>query len=232
MRPLDAALGSAKLLEAMGYRPIIAPVTQIVAAGARPPGEGFDAVLATSARAFAFLSGESCARLASAPLFAVGEETAAAARARGLAGRGAIASDAPSLTPMLLAQFSSGARLLYLAAQDRKSGIETALAAAGIEVRTVEIYRAEARSGWSGQEAHDIRQCAVALHYSRRGAALAIEFAARAGCAEPFRALTHVCISTDVAGPLRRAGAGAIAAANQPNEAALFVALQAAMPRA
>jgi uroporphyrinogen-III synthase len=229
LRPLDAARRSAALIQAMGYRPMLAPVTRIAASGAQPPTGAFDAILAASARAFEFLSGESLARLASTPLFAVGDATAAAASARGFKGQQTIAPDAVALAPLLIKQLPSGARLLYLAARDRKAGLESALDAAGIEAQAVEMYRAEARACWSEDEARGVRQSAAALHYSSRGAALGVELAVRAGFAELFRALIHVCLSADVSEPLRRAGATSIVVASQPREEALFDALQAAV---
>jgi uroporphyrinogen-III synthase len=229
LRPVDAARRSAALAKAMGYCPVLAPVTRIVASGAHPPAWAFDAILATSARAFEFLSKESCARLASIRLFAVGDATAAAASTRGLKGQQTIAPDAVALAPLLIEQLPSGARLLYLAARDRKAGLESALDAAGIEVQAVEIYRAEARAGWSEDEAQGVRQCAAVLHYSGRSAALGIELATRAGFAAHFRALIHVCLSADVAEPLRRAGATSVVVASQPREEGLFDALQAAV---
>lgn len=232
LRPIDVARRSAALLAALGYATVLAPVTHIVATGAQPPDSGFDAVLATSARALVFLSNESCARLAAAPLFAVGEASIAAAAARGLAGAATVASDSASLTPLILTRLPRGARLLYLAAHDRKSDLERALTAAGVAVHIAEIYRAEARPAWSEAEISALRTCGAALHYSSRNAVLALRLAARAGCAEAFRALTHVCLSQDVAEVLRADGAGAIAVAGQPSEAALFAALQSAAPAA
>ena len=227
-RPIDEALRSAALLREMGYRPVLAPVAQIVATGLGLPKGRFDAIIAGSARAFAFLSTEDRARLASTPLFCVGEATAAAASACGLAGKQTVAADAASLAPMFAPRWPGGARLLYLAARDRKGELEAALAAAGFEVFAAEIYRAEALAGWSDEEAQAVAQCAAALHYSRRSAALAVDLAARAGCAEEFHALTHLCLSADVAEPLRAIDVSEIAVAREPSESALFLALQAA----
>lgn len=232
LRPIDAARRSAAQLAALGYETVLAPVTQIVATGAQPPDGGLDAMLVTSARAFAFLSNENCARLATTPLFAVGEGSIAAASARDLRGAATVAPDGAALTPLILSRLPRGARLLYLAARDRKNDLEHALAAAGVAVDVVEIYRAEARPAWSEEEISALRACGAALHYSRRNAVLALRLAALAGCADAFRALIHVCLSRDVADVLRADGAGAIALAGQPTEAALFAALRAAAPAA
>jgi len=231
LRPLDAAQRSAARLHSMGYLAAFAPVTQIVASGAQPPGGAFDAILATSARAFAFLSDEDRARFASTRLFAVGEATLAAARSSGLAGAGVDALEAHELEQLLIAQAPPGARLLYLAARDRKPRLERALAAAGIRVEIVEIYRAEARPAWSADEARAVCDCAAVLHYSHRSAGLGLELAARAGFGEGFRALPHICLSSDVAAPLVNAGARTVGVAGEPRERALFVALQAEMER-
>jgi uroporphyrinogen-III synthase len=67
------------------------------------------------------------------------------------------------------------------------------------------------------------------LHYSRRSAALAVELAERAGVAEPFRALLHVCLSPDAAAPLRAWGAGRVVCASEPTEDRLIDALERAL---
>jgi uroporphyrinogen-III synthase len=232
LRPIDEARKSAAALEARGYKPVVAPVTRIVGTGAQLPEGDFDAVVATSARVFTFLSADVRGRLAPVPLFAVGESTAAAARNCGLRGEQVIAPDRRSLIPALLARLSNKGRLLYLAGHFRKYEIEAILAAAGVNLALVELYRAEATGGWSGAEAEAMRGCAAALHYSRRSAGLACEFAERAGVGAHFREMSHICLSRDVAVPLRAFRASAIVVANHPREDALFTALQGVAEKA
>ena len=71
--------------------------------------------------------------------------------------------------------------------------------------------------------------CAAALHYSRRSAALAAQLAERAGFADPFFALLHVCLSADVGEPLRAHGAARLVFASEPREDRLIDALERAL---
>jgi uroporphyrinogen-III synthase len=231
LRPIDEARRSAAALEASGYRIVLAPVTRIVGTGATVPDSQFDAIVATSARAFNFLSAEACARLAQIPMFAVGDSTAAAARSCGLSAVQTIAPDGSSLVPILLERLSSQTRLLYLAGQFRKTEIEDAVLATGAKLALVEVYRAEAAAGWSEAEADAIRGCAAALHYSPRSAVLACDFARQVAIDAHFREMTHVCLSLHVAEPLRALGASRIVIASRPREDALFAALQGAVQK-
>ncbi|WP_158818961.1 uroporphyrinogen-III synthase [Methylocapsa sp. S129] len=227
MRPIAAAERSATLLRARGFEPAFAPVMQIVATGAEPPDENFDAVIATSANAFAFLSAEARDRLAKLRLYVAGERTAAAALAAGFAGTDEIAADARSLAALLAAR-PRPSRFLYLAARDRKSDIESVLCAAGHGVVAIEVYAAEARPAWSASETQTFASCAAALHYSRRSAELTIALAERAGLGEGLRATLHGCISKDAAEPLRSIGAKRIVVAAGAQESLLIDALSLA----
>ncbi len=200
---------------------------QIVATGAEPPDENFDAVIATSANAFAFLSAEARDRLAKLRLYVAGERTAAAALAAGFAGTDEIAADARSLAALLAAR-PRPSRFLYLAARDRKSDIESVLCAAGHGVVAIEVYAAEARPAWSASETQTFASCAAALHYSRRSAELTIALAERAGLGEGLRATLHGCISKDAAEPLRSIGAKRIVVAAGAQESLLIDALSLA----
>ena len=150
------------------------------------------------------------------------------AREAGLALAGEPAADASALAERLVRTLPPGARLLYLAGRDRKPALEAALAAAGLVVHAVELYAADAREAWSAREAGAVAGCDGALHYSRRTAALSLALAARAGLAERFRALLHVCLSAEVAEPLAADGATRIAVAAAPDEAHLLAALERA----
>ena len=219
MRAEDDAEASAAELAVRGFEAVIAPAIAIRALPAAPPEGRFDALVATSPRAIWALGAADRVRLAMVPLHVVGARAAQAAGDAGLALAGEPAIDATALAERLARTLPPGARLLYLAGRDRKPTLEAALAAAGVVVQAVEVYAAEARGAWSPPEAEAIAVCDGALHYSRRSAALAVGLAARAGLAEHFRALLHVCLSADVAEPL---------AAAAPDEAHLLATLERA----
>jgi uroporphyrinogen-III synthase len=231
MRPIADAERSAALLRGRGFTPVVAPVIEIVATGAQPPDDSFDAVIATSANGFAFLSNKARAGLVKMKLYVAGERTAAAATEAGWSMIDEIALDANSLAKALAARRPS--RFLYLAAPDRKSDIESVLRVAGHEVLTVEIYDAKARPAWSAHEARGFGSCAAALHFSHRSAELTAALAERAGLADHLRAALHVCISDDAAEPLRFIGARRIVVAAGAQEPLLVNALCAAtrMPK-
>lgn len=228
MRPIEDAKRSAEVLRAGGFQPILAPVMALRATGAQPPHENFEAVLATSANAFAWLSPEARARLTKLKLYVAGERTAAAASAAGLGEADEIAPDAAALAASLAARLPRASRLLYLAARDRKSDLESALLAAGHRVVTTEVYLAEARPAWSAAEAQAFSTCGAALHYSRRSAELTGILAERAGLGAHLRAALHACISKDAAEPLRSLGARRIVVASGARESLLIDALSSA----
>jgi uroporphyrinogen-III synthase len=227
-RPIADAGRSAEALRARGFEPVFAPVMQLGATGAELPPEKFDAVLATSANAFAFLSADARASLSPLKLYVTGERTAGAASAAGLGEPDAVGADALMLATLLVAQLPRASRLLYLAARDRKKDLELMLSAAGHRVVAAEVYVAKARVAWSAFEVQAFLTCDAMLHYSRRSAELAIGLAGRGGVADHFHAILHVCISTDAAEPLRSIGAKRIVVAAGAQESLLLDALSAA----
>jgi uroporphyrinogen-III synthase len=227
-RPIADAPRSAEALRARGFEPLCVPAMEILATGAEPPDENFDALLATSANAFAFLSAEARTRLRRLKLYVVGERTAAAAAAAGFSAADAIGVDASMLAATLAAELPAASRLLYLTARHRKGELESILGAAGHRLVAAEVYVAQARGAWSAAEGRAFAACGAALHYSRRSAELAIGLAERAGLADHLRAILHVCISTDAAEPLRSNGAKRIVVAAGAQESLLLDALSAA----
>jgi len=228
MRAENDATATAAELAARGFEAVIAPAIEIRALSASAPEGRFDALVATSPRALWALGEADRVRLAPIPLHVAGARAAGAAREAGITLIGEPAADAGALAERLARTLPPGARLLYLAGRDRKPTLEAALASAGLSVHAVELYAAEAREAWSGRESGAVAGCDGALHYSRRTAALAVGLAARAGLAERFRALLHVCLSADVAEALAADGATRIVAAAAPDEAHLLAALERA----
>jgi uroporphyrinogen-III synthase len=219
----DAERSSARLLE-LGYACVFSPVTRALATRAAVPSGPFDAVVASSAKAIDLLSAPSRDAILALPLFVVGAQTARAAKARDLAVE-ISAKDAAALADLLCARLTPTCHVLYLAGQDRKSDLESVLAASGHRVKAIEVYVAEARRAWSRGEASALAAADAALHYSARSADLALRLAEGAGIADRFRTLLHVCISEDAASPLRVGGATRVRWASAPDEDALFDAL-------
>jgi uroporphyrinogen-III synthase len=229
MRARDDAARSAALLRSRSFLVALAPAIEIRATGAAPPPGRFDALAATSAKAIALLAPAARAAIVGPPLYVVGDETAAAAAAAGIPVVGEAAPDVAALIAALLDRLAPHSRVLYLAGRERGNALEAALSQAGHVATPVEVYAAEARAAWSDEEARAVAGCAAALHYSRRSAALAVELAKRAGLADSFSALLHVCLSADVGEPLRACGAARLVCASEPREDRLVDALERAL---
>jgi uroporphyrinogen-III synthase len=224
MRASEDAERSAARLHELGYASVFSPVATALATGAAVPSGSFEAVVASSAKAVDLLSASSRDAILALPLFVVGARTARSAQARDLEVEMS-AKDAAALAELLRARLPPTCRVLYLAGRDRKSGLESALAASGHRVTAIEVYVAEARRAWRSDEASALAASDAALHYSARSAELALRLAAGAGIADRFRTLLHVCISEDAASPLRASGATRVRSASAPDEDALFDAL-------
>jgi uroporphyrinogen-III synthase len=219
-RAREDAAGSAARLRRLGFAVANLPVIEIAPLPFAPAKTRYDAVIATSAKAF--LSNAPVER--ASPLFVVGARTARAAESHGWRLAAPPAPDAARLIEALERLMAPGASLLYLAGRDRKGGLEAALGATrALEI--VEVYAAEAREAWSPAEVRALAASAAALHYSAQSAALAARLAEAAELSGRFAAMAHICLSEDVAEPLKAIGAAQLFVADAPDEAALLATL-------
>jgi uroporphyrinogen-III synthase len=221
-RPEPDATRTAQTLRARGHEVLVAPVlvTQAVEAEIRGPHA---AVLMTSANAARAAS--RFGDLHPLPVFAVGDRTAEAARARGFSNVESAGGALPELVEVIAKRFAGQpVTLLYLAGEDRSGDLAGDLAAHGITVDTAVIYRAVAAEKLSPELAQALSAAELdgALHYSPRSVATLLRLAAEAGVLNALLNLAHYCLSEAVAAPLREAGAGRIAVAPRPDEAALL----------
>jgi uroporphyrinogen-III synthase len=216
-REREDANASAARLRKLGFSVACLPAIEIRTRPVRPQRACYDAVVATSDKAF-HADGPS---ETSSPLYVVGARTGHAAEARGWRLASPPARDAEELAEMLAAALKPEAHVLYLAGRDRKEVMETALSGA-FDLEIVEAYTAEAREAWRRAEARALASCVAALHYSRRSAELAAGLAKATGEEARFLDLNHVCISRDVAESLQALGASRVAIAETPDEAGLF----------
>jgi uroporphyrinogen-III synthase len=211
------ANASASRLRKLGFSAACLPAIEIRTQPVRPRRTHYDAVVATSDKAFHSDGPPDT----SSPLYVVGARTGHAAEARGWRLASPPAREAGKLVRIITAALKPKAHVLYLAGRDRKEVIEAALSHA-FDVEIFEAYAAEAREAWRPAEARSLASCIAALHYSRRSAELASALAEAAGKQACFLDLNHVCISRDVADGLRELGAGRVAIAETPDEAGLF----------
>lgn len=215
-RPDPGCAATADRLKALGHDPVklpllsFAPVTDPL-----PDPAKFAAIAFTSTNAISALDqrGE-LAAFVHLPAFAVGSKTAAAARAAGFTTVIDAAGTVGNLADTILAARPDGP-LLYPAARHRAGDLELLLERGGQKTRTVPVYEMLATPVGTP----DTGPLDIALFYSRR-------------TAEAFVALTPrpqpkicLCLSAQVALPLRDAKIGPLHIAKAPNDDAIFDAL-------
>jgi len=209
----------------MGHAVLESPVIAIAPRAVTWPREPVTGVIATSAHAFPDFAEtrDIPPDVRAAPLFLVGARTEDAARRAGFTGAALVAPDGAALSALPLAR--TFGRLLYLAGRDRKPAVETMIAAAGRDLIVLETYAAVAAGSFTPDSHAALADGGIdaVLHYSRRAATLFLALAAAAGIDPATTA--HLCLSQDVAAPLRSA-ARVIRVAKSPDEAALLALLR------
>jgi uroporphyrinogen-III synthase len=224
-RPEPDAERTAAALRAKGHEAVVASVLRVEPVAADFGRGPFAGVIMTSANAAnAIAAHPRLAELTALPVFAVGTRTADAAHQAGFATVASAGGGWAKLVRLIAARVRDpGARLLYVAAEDRSGDIPGALAASGLAVETVVLYRAVAAPGFarSLQAALEAGRLDGVLHYSRRSAQAFVAGATAAGLLPTVLKVRHYCLAVDVAFPLETAGARVRIAA-RPEEAALI----------
>ena len=222
----DAARTAARLKE-LGHEAVIEPLLAIepVAIETIPPGP-FAVLAATSANAMRVAGGMAALDfLRALPLHAVGSHSAIAAREAGFKIVIDADGDVAALAHNLSRHVKPPARVLHLAGEERAQELGPLLAAHGIEVEVLALYRMRSADRLGAAAALIVAgQVDAVLHFSPRSAATFVALVERQGLADAARALRHLCLSRAVAAPLAAIGAKTEVAA-APNEAALFALL-------
>lgn len=227
-RPEPGASETAKRLEALGFEPVVLPLTETQAIpvdlATLPPA--FDAVAVTSANAIRHAPLELIARLSRRRCFAVGERTAEAARASGLADLVTGNGNAEGLARLMKDVLPPGTRLVYLCGRVRRPEFEAALAGSGISVTPVEVYDTVDRA-----PAPDVAmrltgaRLDAALVYSVKSADVLACMVARPELVQTFEDTRYFCLSPRIASALKGIPPSRIHVSTQPSEESLFVTL-------
>jgi uroporphyrinogen-III synthase len=226
----DAEKLAAKLIE-RGYQPLIESLMSIrfradAARGLAPFLDGVQAALFTSAngvRAFA----EATPRR-DFHAFAVGDATAAAARAAGFADVASAGGAVPDLARLVIAQLKPRQGALFHAAGTVTAGdLQGLLEAAGFTVRRAALYEAIPSERLSAPVRAAIlrREIDTALFFSPRNAATFVRLAADLG--EGCKHMIAIALSAAVGEKLAALPWRRIAIAAAPTEAALVATLDA-----
>jgi uroporphyrinogen-III synthase len=221
-RPEPDATRTTDALRGRGHAVVAAPLMQMQPIAAEITGP-FAAVALTSANAVRAIAAHARAReLMALRLFAVGARSAEAARAVGFVHVTSADGALGDLARLVAQHVRRGERVLYLAGADRAGDLAAELAPHGIAVETVVVYRAAAADALPREIAETIGTLDGALHYSRRSAATLLHLAARAGARDAVVGLAHYCLSEEIAGVWRAAGATRVHVAAHPDETALL----------
>jgi uroporphyrinogen-III synthase len=223
-RPEPGASRTAARLASAGFAPVVVPLTEIVPLEPVLPAGDVAAVVVSSANAVHSAPAGLVSLLSGKPVFAVGDETAAASEAAGFADVRSSVGSAAKLARDVAAGAPAKARLAYLCGRVRLDTLEAELAARGFEVVGIETYDTAERSPEPTElGALDAGPVAAALVYSAKGAAcLARLVSPRAGTI--FRDTAFICISPRVARELTAVAVGI--AAETPDETAMFELLR------
>ena len=237
-RPQPDGEATATALRARGYEVLSAPMLRFEPVAFRDDEDAaYGAVIVTSANALRGIAPYlASSRLLALPLFAVGEHTAAAARAAGFGNVLAATGGAAALRDLVLSSVKTkvlkkASTLLYLAGADLARDLAGELGERGFTVVTHTTYRMSPVSSLPPEtrEAFAANQVEAVLHYSRRSARAFLE-AVRAGGVEiSALAIPQCCISAAVASVMRDAGATQVMVAASADENALFETLDRAL---
>jgi uroporphyrinogen-III synthase len=217
-RPERDAGATAARLVVLGYEVVVAPVTEIINTGNGVPSADFTAVLATSGNALRALDAESILLLQDAPLHCVGEKTAKIARDRGFRSVIVGGGSGEKLVEDIKATYPPGSHFLYLTGSPRKPIVERGLRASNFAVTSIELYCAQPVADWPGQWREDIEEADVALHFSRASVEMLLDCTKKAGLLTNLCGMRHLCLSEDVAAPLKVLGIASVEVASQASE--------------
>lgn len=226
-RPVFEAERTAAALRARGYEVTFAPMLEIenisdVLIGAGP----WSAVLMTSGNgARAIAEHPQRDRFTSLRCFAVGAQTAAAAKRAGFNDVVSANGDSGDLAKVILQHVTSGAApLLYLAGDDRARDMAAELAPSGLRLEIVVVYRAKAATRFATEINDGLKSGRFdgALHYSRRSTEIFVACAREANVTAAVAGLKHFCLSKRASEPLEAIGAEQIFVAARPDEAAML----------
>jgi len=221
----DAARTSA-VLRARGHEVRHTALLRIEAVAADIGAGPWTAMLMTSGNAVRAVTAHPGLReLRELPVFVVGARSAEAARQIGFAAVFSADGNAADLAAMVARRLGGvPARVLYLCGADRSFDLAGALRGVGLDVCSVEIYRAVAAQDFAADITALLRAGEIdgVLHFSRRSAQIYLACAARADAVAAALRPTHYCISAQAAAPLVDAGAATVRVAPRPDEDALI----------
>jgi uroporphyrinogen-III synthase len=202
-RPREEAEGLAAALAARGVGALIEPMMQISLLDAGIDLAGVQTVLCTSANGVRALARASAER--NVPLLAVGDATAARARAEGFAHVASAGGDAGDLVRLAAESLDAqGGRLLHVSGSAVAGDLAAELGAHGFAVERKVLYEARPVPALSAAATSALGAGAIdfALFFSPRTAAIFARLAAAAGVRDSCGTVAALSISAAADKPL------------------------------
>lgn len=200
-RPAEDAEPLIRCLADRGYEAIPEPMlTMRWLDGPEPELDGVQALLFTSANGVRAYARRTSRR--DRPAYAVGDATAAAARAAGFARVESAAGDVYALASLVAARCAPDAGpLLHVAGTVVAGDLAGALVAAGFTVRREALYEAVAATALGPESVRALSEGGVggALFFSPRTARSFVRLLAEAGLDDHLRTVEALCLSPAVA---------------------------------
>ncbi|HEX3674565.1 MAG TPA: uroporphyrinogen-III synthase [Rhizomicrobium sp.] len=219
-RPQYAADATSETLKALGHDAIVAPLMKIrFRDGDALTLDGVQAILATSGNGALAVARRTARR--DVPLFAVGKQTAGAARAAGFTTVRSADGDGADLASAA-ARWArpDGGALLHAAGAQTKGDLAAALTSRGFTMRTEILYEAVAATSLPAPANEALRNGTLdaVMLFSPRGARVFAELAERAGLGTACAGVTALCISQASAQALGDLAFRAILVAKRPDQ--------------
>lgn len=228
-RPEADAAPIAAELAARGDTAVIEPLLAIVAKpDATVELTGVQALALTSANGARVLAQKTARR--DLPVFAVGDATAAAARAAGFATVESAGGDVAALAGLIAARLDPARGAVFHAAARQVAGdLKGRLEAAGFTVRRVALYEAVPSPAFSVSTAAALAEgrLDVALFFSPRTGRTFVRLLSESRLTAACSRMTAVCLSAAVAEEVKRLPWRALHIAAQPTQTALLDGLAA-----
>lgn len=226
-RPEPGASRTARRLEALGFQPVLLPLTETSAWPVETSlGGDAVAVAVTSANAVRHAPKALVAALAGLPCHAVGKRTAEACRAAGFLAVTEGPGDAEALADAIAGSLA-GKAIVYLCGRVRFPVFEQRLAAAGAHVQAIETYDTTAIDHDNADVVGRLsgRPIEAALLYSAKASAALAGLIERPTLRHLFEKTQFLALSTRVAEPMEGVAGNRVRIASKPEEDALLALL-------
>jgi uroporphyrinogen-III synthase len=223
-RPREDAERIAAPLRAMGVEVVSEPLLVVVpVAGPNVDLTGVQAVLVTSANGARALS--TAVERRDVPVFAVGDQTARAARDLGFASVESAGGDVETLAALVRQRLEpSRGALLHAAGSTHAGDLAGALSADGFDVRVARLYDARPTAALSAslRASLEAGEIDAAFFFSPRTARTFVEHVRKAGLADKLGGVTGYALSPAVARELESILPGRVRVAGQPTQDGLL----------